>query len=83
MNKKANLQQSIYFLLFLTILVFLWIYMINPVISDRIPTMITANNITGIQAFFWYNLNLFFFITILFIVIGYTAYFRKSRIIGP
>jgi len=77
MNKKA-LEGSITFLIIMIFSVMLWIYMINPILQAFIPTMIVTNNITGLEAFLWQNINLFFFVTLALITVSF-AIFKRTR----
>jgi len=78
MNKKAQLGTSVTFLVIILIVILLWIYIVNPQLSANIPAMITTNNITGLQAVLWNNLNLFFFVTMFLMVLGYFAIMRAQ-----
>jgi len=78
MNKKAQLDSAAYFVMSIAFMILVWVYMVNPVIQQRIPDAIAANNITGLEAFFYQNLSLFFFITMFLAVIGYAAYMRNA-----
>jgi preprotein translocase subunit YajC len=77
-NKKAQLGTSVTFLVIILIVILLWIYIVNPQLSANIPAMITTNNITGLQAVLWNNLNLFFFVTMFLMVLGYFAIMRAQ-----
>lgn len=78
MNKKGTLDTAVYFMVAVLFIILAWIYLVNPILQSQIPGMITTNNITGIQAFVWYNLNLFFFITMFLFVLGYWAFIRPA-----
>jgi len=80
--KKGQLGSSVYFVIFIMMLILCWVYLVWPVIQDTIPGMISSNGITGIEAFLWNNLNLFFFITLFIIVLSYAAIMRGKKRYG-
>ena len=78
MNKKAQLGTSVTFLVIILIVILVWIYIVNPIFVANIPSMIITNNITGLEAVLWNNLNLFFFISMFLMVLGYFAIMRAQ-----
>lgn len=71
MNKKGNVVE---FSIFVLVLIALWIFAIGPFAKTAANNAITTNNLTGLQAFLLANLNLAFFIFILVLIGGYTAW---------
>lgn len=67
MNKKGNT-----FVLFFWILTFIpfWVYFFGPVLSEWGKRAIIENNMIGIEAFLYGNLNLAIFFFLLLVMFG-------------
>lgn len=79
-NKKGVFAGTVYFMILVVFIVVLWIWVINPIIQGFVPQALADNNVTGIEAFLWSNINLAFFVTLLLLIIGYAALFRNRGV---
>lgn len=62
-NKKANVFGAAVFVIFFLAV---WAFWLGPYVQDQGQANVASNGLTGIEAFFWLNLN--FVIAIIFLI---------------
>ena len=70
MNKKGQIGIAGYLILILFFVIF-WFVALGKLVSDVGAQVVETNSLTGIEAFFFSNLNLVIFIALILGLIGY------------
>lgn len=70
MNKKAQ-GGPIWFMFTVILFIVIWFVWLGGFIGDIGESIVEQNNYTGLEAFFYMNMNIFIFIVVILAVLSY------------